>query len=148
MSNLRECIFVCAQLLAVARNRLLDRLLGRPGGRLGCLRMGRWHDNVVVEMKKSLKIAVHSRRCTECPIAPRKLCWRRAPRSLVQKWSQLNRRSNRVFEHRCWPRRTGRSGTTALYRRNSVGTRAQPPNPIPAHSRWPKPTKVSRYIGL
>ena len=53
-----------------------------------------------------------------------------------------------MFEHRCWPRRTGRSGTTALYRRNSVGTRAQPPNLILAHSRWPQPTKVSRYIGL
>ena len=68
-------------------------------------------------------------------------------RSSVQK-CQLHRHSNSVFEHRCWPRHTGRSNATALYRRNSVGTRARPPNPIPAHSRWPKPTKVSRYIGL
>ena len=79
-----------------------------------------------------------------------KLCWRRYLRSSVQK-CQLDRRSNSVFEHRCWPRRTGRSGTTALYRRNSVGTRAQPPKPIPAHSRWPQTNEsepVYRPIGL
>ena len=39
---------------------LLNRLLSRPGGRLGCLRKCRWHDEEV-EVEDEVDVAVHSR---------------------------------------------------------------------------------------